>query len=238
MNVAAISPASPATGRRPSSPYARRLARERGIPLSALSGSGPNGRIVAADVPLEAIAAAAPPPAAVVEAAPAAVSPAAVLAARAFGAFSATIALGPLQDLIAGSGLDVPLDAFFAKAAARAAGDRGAALRLVAEDGSAAVIAGPAGLAPSEIARRAASGESAAADRPLVLSCLRLSGVRPVAGSLPADCDLRLLVVAAKDAASGEALLVHDAAVVGEAEAARILADFRDSLENPLRLLV
>lgn len=237
MNAVASSAAGVAIARRPASPYARRLARERGIPLSALSGSGPNGRIVAADVPLEAIAASATPPAAV-EAAPAAAKPAPVIAARSFGAFSASIGLGPLQELIAGSGLDVSLDAFFAKAAARAAGDRGAALRLIAEDGSAAVIVGPAGLAPSEIARRAAAGENAAADRPLVLSSLRLSGVRPVAGSLPADCDLRLLVVAAKDAAMGEALLVHDADVVGEAEAARILADFRDSLENPLRLLV
>ncbi len=32
------------------SPLARRLARERGIELAALSGSGPHGRIVKADV--------------------------------------------------------------------------------------------------------------------------------------------------------------------------------------------
>ena len=31
------------------SPYARRLARERGVALGSLVGSGPNGRIVAAD---------------------------------------------------------------------------------------------------------------------------------------------------------------------------------------------
>ncbi|MFC7625289.1 dihydrolipoamide acetyltransferase family protein [Microlunatus sp. GCM10028923] len=45
-----------AAGRRPATPLVRRLARERGIDLSAITGSGPNGRIVRAD--LEAPAAA------------------------------------------------------------------------------------------------------------------------------------------------------------------------------------
>lgn len=36
--------------RRAASPYARRLARERGLALEVLKGSGPNGRIVAADI--------------------------------------------------------------------------------------------------------------------------------------------------------------------------------------------
>ncbi|MEG6509676.1 2-oxo acid dehydrogenase subunit E2 [Methyloligella sp. 2.7D] len=40
------------------SPYARRLANERQIPLAALSGSGPHGRIVARDAPEHAEAAA------------------------------------------------------------------------------------------------------------------------------------------------------------------------------------
>lgn len=42
--------AARASGRAVSSPYARRLAREAGIPLEALQGSGPGGRVVAADV--------------------------------------------------------------------------------------------------------------------------------------------------------------------------------------------
>ena len=33
------------------SPYARRLARERGVPLAGIAGTGPNGRIVARDIP-------------------------------------------------------------------------------------------------------------------------------------------------------------------------------------------
>ena len=38
------------SSRRAISPYARRLARERGIALDALPGSGPAGRVVAADI--------------------------------------------------------------------------------------------------------------------------------------------------------------------------------------------
>src|SRR5207247_7041752 len=37
-------------GRVKASPLARRIARERGIDLAALSGTGPEGRIVAEDV--------------------------------------------------------------------------------------------------------------------------------------------------------------------------------------------
>ncbi len=58
-----------ANGRVKASPVARRLARERGVDLAALSGSGPGGRIVKADV--EA-APAAPAPATPTPAAPAA----------------------------------------------------------------------------------------------------------------------------------------------------------------------
>ena len=42
---------TPATGRTRSSPYARRLAAERGLALTAVPGSGPGGAVLAADVP-------------------------------------------------------------------------------------------------------------------------------------------------------------------------------------------
>ena len=52
--VSASTPAMPSPERRrvrvPASPAARRLAREHGIDLSALKGTGPRGRIVAADI--------------------------------------------------------------------------------------------------------------------------------------------------------------------------------------------
>jgi pyruvate dehydrogenase E2 component (dihydrolipoamide acetyltransferase) len=51
MNIAAQAPHSPQDGARIfASPLARRLAKESGIDLSALTGSGPHGRIVERDV--------------------------------------------------------------------------------------------------------------------------------------------------------------------------------------------
>src|SRR5213079_2988055 len=47
-------------GRIKASPLARRIARERGIELASLSGTGPEGRIVAEDVERGAVAAPAP----------------------------------------------------------------------------------------------------------------------------------------------------------------------------------
>ena len=46
-------PVSSATRLRPASPKARRLASERGIDLLTLTGSGPEGAVLAADVPLD-----------------------------------------------------------------------------------------------------------------------------------------------------------------------------------------
>lgn len=45
-----IAPGQPGTGRIKASPLARRLAREYGIPLAQITGTGPGGRIVKADV--------------------------------------------------------------------------------------------------------------------------------------------------------------------------------------------
>jgi len=72
------SPAATAGGRVKVSPVARRLAREHGVDLHALTGTGPGGRIVKDDVERAATsapAAAAPPPAA--DAAPPPAAPAA-----------------------------------------------------------------------------------------------------------------------------------------------------------------
>jgi len=83
---AAATPAAPATeappapapadadGRVKASPLARRIARERGLDLAAVAGSGPGGRIVKADV--EKAIAAGPAPAAAPAPTPAAAAPA------------------------------------------------------------------------------------------------------------------------------------------------------------------
>jgi pyruvate dehydrogenase E2 component (dihydrolipoamide acetyltransferase) len=48
--IEALEPAVPGRGRRFASPLARRLAEEHGVDLNRLTGSGPRGRITAADV--------------------------------------------------------------------------------------------------------------------------------------------------------------------------------------------
>ncbi len=61
------------SGRVKASPIARRLARERGVDLTAVSGTGPGGRIVKADVEAAVAAPAAAAPAPAMPAAPASV---------------------------------------------------------------------------------------------------------------------------------------------------------------------
>ncbi|MDF2618991.1 MAG: pyruvate dehydrogenase complex dihydrolipoamide acetyltransferase [Xanthobacteraceae bacterium] len=83
------------------SPLARRLAKEKGVDLSAVKGSGPHGRIVAADVEAAPVGAAAP------AAAPAAKAPAAA---------PVPVAPGALLEQVkayyeAGTYEEVPLDA-------------------------------------------------------------------------------------------------------------------------------
>jgi pyruvate dehydrogenase E2 component (dihydrolipoamide acetyltransferase) len=61
---AAINGARESTGRIKASPLARRMARERGVDLAGLTGTGPEGRIVAEDVERAGVSAAAAPAAA------------------------------------------------------------------------------------------------------------------------------------------------------------------------------
>jgi pyruvate dehydrogenase E2 component (dihydrolipoamide acetyltransferase) len=87
------------------SPLARRLAKEKGVDLAAVKGSGPHGRIVAADIGAAPVGAAAPAPAA-----------AAAPAARAPAAAPAPVAPGALLEQVkayyeAGTYEEVPLDA-------------------------------------------------------------------------------------------------------------------------------
>ncbi|PHP20175.1 pyruvate dehydrogenase complex dihydrolipoamide acetyltransferase [Sphingobium sp. IP1] len=99
----AAAPAAASTeGRVKASPLARRLAEAKGVDLAAVAGSGPNGRIVKADLDG---AAAAPAKAAAPAAAPAAAAPAAapapVAAAQDFGIPHEVIKLNGMRKTIA-----------------------------------------------------------------------------------------------------------------------------------------
>lgn len=219
--------------RRASSPYARRLARERGLSLEALAGTGPNGRIVAADI----AAFTARPPA-----------PAAVTGPQA-SALGTTIQLATLMQLLAGfADADTPftLDDVVLRAA-------GCALDDVPETTS--LAGGPVALEQKRAqlvfadirkgslgplrARRIAAVEAgadqSAEPATLSLKLLAASDIRPMVMPLLPGRAMRLVLAAGPS--TGECLLSFDAAVVSEDAASEFLTRFKAYLELPLRLL-
>ena len=236
---------SAAAARRPASPYARRLARERGIALELMTGTGPGGRIVAADIESFLRTRRAEP------------GPVPAGTMRAIAAYSTAIDLRPLQALLAvlaESRATVTLDDMLLRAGAMAlesmparGPEGGQEIAVGIEIGGGAdarqvVIADAhlglvSALHVRLVAAIAAPGNAAASRAPLTLRRLSRRGVRPTAMPLLPGAAARLVVVAGAGFAEGEALLSFDAALVGEDDAAALLARFRDSLEAPLRLL-
>jgi len=219
--------------RRAASPYARRLARERGLALDVLKGSGPNGRIIAADI--EAYVAR--PPAPVATGVPQA------------SALGTTIQLATLLQLLAGfDDADTPFT--LEDVVLRAAG---CALDDVPETGSLAgapvALEQPAGqlvfadirkgsLGPLRARRLAAieaGGDHSAAPAILSLKLLAASEIRPVMMPLKPGRNMRLVLAAGP--VSGECLLSFDAGLVSEDAATEFLTRFKAYLELPLRLL-
>jgi len=222
------------TVRRAISPYARRLARERGIAIEQLAGSGPAGRIIAADI--------------------VAFVPKAAAAAPTTGpqasALATTIDLGKLRDVLENFGrADVPfaLDDAVLRAAGCAVDDVPAANRL---DGApvaleherrqlvfADIRKGSLGPARSRRLAAIASGLDQAAD-PATLSIRLIAAgdIRPVMLPLLSGRALRLVLSAGPTA--GECLLAFDETQVDVDSAAELLTRFKAYLEEPLRLLV
>ncbi|MCX5494072.1 E3 binding domain-containing protein [Kaistia dalseonensis] len=243
--------ASQALERIAASPYARRLARERGINLSGRRGSGPNGRIVAAD--LEAfVAAPVPTPATAPVAAaetpaispPLATAPA-IMVARQVSGFAASFDLAPVRGLlpaIADVAPDVTVDDLVLKAIGRALRVAEVPAETVLWRDKAAkaeaVIPRADGLSPSRIAAlRSGLEQEPMRGASIVVSRIREDGIRPVAAMLDPDNALRLTIVSG-NSDTAEALLAFDEAEITDAAAARFLAALRDCLGNPLRLLV
>ncbi|TSE13236.1 hypothetical protein C1D09_005065 [Mesorhizobium intechi] len=229
------------------SPYARRLAHERSLPLETLRGSGPGGRILAADV--QAFV-----PVAAPLVSPDAVAPAAALSPTAprIAAFATSVALGALRDLLTAlenSGHVFALDDVLLRAAGRAFADMPEAARF----GGASVALELAGrqavfamipempLTSLRIMRLAALADSRdETETPAALS-LRLlpaSDIRPMMMPLLAGRAMRLTVLPETPGDHAECLLTIDAASVDEAAAAEWLASLRSAIEQPLRLFV
>jgi len=224
--------------RRPISPYARRLARERGLSLDALQGTGPNGRIVAADI----AAYTARPPAPVAAPAPTATGPQA-------SALGATIQLATLRQLLAGfadANTPFALDDVVLRAAGCALDDvpettgiAGAPVALELKRAQlvfADIRAGSLGpLRARRLAAVEAGGDQSSAPAALSLRVLVASEIRPVLMPLLAGRAMRLVLAAGP--ATGECLLTFDAATVDEDAATELLTRFKGYLEQPLRLL-
>ncbi|SFD49921.1 E3 binding domain-containing protein [Roseivivax sediminis] len=212
------------------SPLVRRLAAERGIDLSALTGSGPNGRIVEADLPdAERPAAAGPERAEEAEHE----APAAPLVLR------RTVparALRIVRDVVSQSHGPVPLWAFAAKALARACPEIGAV--SVTEDLSRCRRVDAPG-ASALSALRAQAGPARAEVAVIDLGPLGLDAVEAV---LPDGCTLALSLGAVRaDCTCGaESLalaLTADPAHWPTARAAALLGDVAALLEAPGPLL-
>jgi pyruvate/2-oxoglutarate dehydrogenase complex dihydrolipoamide acyltransferase (E2) component len=220
------------------SPYARRLARERGIPLTAIRGSGPSGRIVAADLdrPLPIASVAAPPAAQV-----------AAVATR-----IDLVAMRGVLEWFAEAGMSFDLDDLVLRATSCAledteasslvtrapiaveVSDQGRRWQIVLDD----VRSGSLG--PLRTRRLAAlSGALDQSEVPAAISIrvLPASRVRPVMMPLLPDRAMRLLLAPDLTRTAGECLLTFDPWRVDEAVAARFLSQFQDYMEVPLRLL-
>lgn len=250
MSSATSAAAEPAR-RIPATPYARRLARERKLPLSAIIGSGPNGRIAGDDVAGYAPAIVKTPApiaetprvaqlaqllvAEVLVPAIAAAAPAAIVVRVEFPAVDALLVQ------IAEVRPEVTREDICLKAAAAAlqgtlsSGPDGAVLLLAGS--SQRRFVGLANASISAIAAMRANANSSGAAE-LAVSFIGRQGVRPVAARLVEGAAARLVVGAPDKEGGADCLLSYDPARIVDDRAEEYLAVFKDLVETPLRLLV
>lgn len=222
--------------RRAVSPYARRLARERALDLATVIGSGPHGRIVAADIlswqpkaadkPAELRA---PPP----------------LASSPVFSFSASVSLVALFQLAADAarvGLDITIEDAAARAAQAALGaDAEGGLAIEAE-GKQIRISTAAGLsigAERQLRLEALASGADLSGQPALASLLVLHAARVMPAAMPLlpSRNLRFVLVVDRDKEQGHALLCANAQGMTEHRAAAVLDAFISALEQPLALL-
>ncbi|MER9067670.1 E3 binding domain-containing protein [Mesorhizobium sp. M0902] len=229
------------------SPYARRLAHERALPLEALRGSGPGGRILAADVTGYV-------PAATLVVSPDIAAPAAEpsTAASRIAAFATSVALGALRDLLAAlesSGRLFDIDDVLLRAAGRAfaqipdaarIGMASVALELAGRQAVFAMIPEMSLTSLWETRLTALADSRDDAEKPAALSLrvLPASDVRPLMMPLLPGRAMRLTVSLDTSGNHAECLLMADTGSIDEAAAALWLSSLKAAIEHPLRLFV
>ena len=239
---------SPAPRRLRTTPYARRLARERGLPLDMIAGTGPGGRITGVDVagfepmltPVSAPAQASAP-AASVQSAPAPLPAATVPTAS---AIAITINFGAVQALLEQFGAlgkavsheDIVLKATASAMACLPDGRDGCILLLRGKNDG-VILAAVQKASLGGIAEMR-DGASATGPAGLAVSFLGRPGVRPVAARLVDGAPMRLVVGSPDRSGMADGLLSYDPERIEDDAAAEFLAALKEAVETPLRLLV
>jgi pyruvate/2-oxoglutarate dehydrogenase complex dihydrolipoamide acyltransferase (E2) component len=235
--AAAVSIASGA--RIHATPYARRLARERGVSLLKIMGTGPNGRITGVDlnsarsadvVEMSPLAAAGDAPAAKADAIG---NPSAIATSIEFQAVEAL--LGQIHALRSDiSRQDICLKAAALALDLAAPGVGSTDILLLTAPSRRQVLVGVAQASLSSIAALRSRADEGTTDG-LAVSFLGHAGVRPVAAQLGGGVRMRL-VIGLGDVA--DCLLSYDPLRISDEAAEGFLVAFREFVETPIRLLV
>jgi hypothetical protein len=230
------------------SPYARRLAQTRSIQLGLLTGSGPAGRIVAADVrAFTPVSDAVPqgPVASRTEVRPpgSSTQPASVRSA-----FSTTISPGALNALIADAqtaGFPLDLEDIALRATSHAmtiAGLSGARAIAFESGGRQVIVDADLRLSvghhrKSRLAALNGTSEDAVGKPILSLQVVGATRVTALLLSLPPSQAMRLRLSKGTGADSFSALLCTDSDAIPDDVAVVFLSAFAEALEQPLALL-
>jgi len=229
----------PVAQRRAVSPYARRLARERGVPLDDLFGSGPRGRIVAVDV-LAFVPTSSEP---IVDTQ---FAPEAVVVPSAFSTTISLVALNRLIEETGRLGLTIELADVALRALCWAVEETDGVLAstgvTLEVEGQQVLVELAQGLSIGRHrkARIDAVESGVFADQAAALISLQvLEAVRvlPVSMPLLPGRTMRLRLVADDGAGEAAALLCAAPGDVSERAAIDVLEKFAEALEQPLALL-
>jgi pyruvate dehydrogenase E2 component (dihydrolipoamide acetyltransferase) len=216
------------------SPYARRLSRQRGVSLSGVSGSGPSGRIVAADI----LAFKAPS----LSTAAWSNHPAEAVASKVVTVFSARIRTGAARELLAGFAAarpEISLETLVVRAAGRFLQDAGSTgmihLEGAEDDLHALDIAEAATLSLGILNDRLATlPKGTRSEAVLSLRSMGEVGIRAV--SVPLLPRQRMRLVLSMEGDMAECLLCFDASEVTEDSAIDLLLRIQADFDHPLRL--